>query len=418
VARTVIVGCAILRSDGAGFDGSGYVVVEDGMIAGLGHGEPPSKQVGEDRYDLPGCFLIPGLIDSHFHLISRSAEDADDNVVSMGMVEGVVTAERCLRAGVTAVRDCGCRHRGIHTLRRAIDRGLVPGPRCYLAGRNPTGSTAPAHWRNVVVDGEEELRAAIRTQIDDGADWVKLILAHAADPADWSAVEMFLTETDVRAGVEEAHRLGVKIGCHCEGWEAAALAVRAGMDSLDHAPLVSAEVAAEMAQRGTFYIPTVWAFTRDAGLDLSHLSQSQRDSLSRWQDEHRTSVERAYAAGVPIAAGSDAEAVLPDRDVLLRELRTLAECGLSSVDLLRAATSVGAALMDRSDLGRIEVGVAADLVVLDSSPLENLDTLADPRLVIARGQVVVDRLVPGVRSAVAPGAGGELASVTSRWAVS
>jgi imidazolonepropionase-like amidohydrolase len=390
--------------------------VEHGRITAIGTGAAPAPIGGETRLDLAGAYVNPGLIDSHFHLISRSAAVVDDDLIALGMIEGTVNAAERIAAGVTAVRDCGCRHRGIYPLTRAINAGLVRGPRAYVAGTNPTGPDAPGHWRNVVARNADELRAVIRQQVDDGADWVKLILAHAESPTDWSAVTRYLTDDEIAAGIDEAHRLGVKIGCHCEGWDVAAIAVRSGMDALDHAPLVSDTVAAEMATRGTVYIPTVWAFSGDAGVDLDALSEADRKSLLHWQDEHRASVARAHAAGVIIAAGSDAEGSLPVRDVLVQEMLVLAECGLSPVEVLAAATRNGAGLIGHgNDLGVIKPGALADLVVVSSNPFDDLRVFADPLLVIARGAVARDSRSPSLVADGLSATARESVMATARW---
>jgi imidazolonepropionase-like amidohydrolase len=415
VTRLVLAEAHVLDPGGTHFDPS-FIVVEDGRITGRGTGAAPAPVGGEVRLDLAGAYVIPGLIDSHFHLISRSAALVDDDLIALGMIEGTVNATERIAAGVTAVRDCGCRHRGIYSLSRAINAGLVPGPRAYVAGTNPTGPAAPGHWRNVVARDADELRTVIRQQVDDGADWVKLILSHAEDPTDWSAVTRYLTDDDIAAGIDEAHRLGVKIGCHCEGWEVAAVAVRAGMDALDHAPLVSDLVAAEMAARGTVYIPTVWAFSDDAGVDLDALREDERKSLLYWQDEHRASVARAHAAGVIIAAGSDAEGSLPARDVLVQEMLVLAECGLSPVEVLAAATRNGAGLIGHgNDLATIKPGALADLAVVASNPFDDLRVLADPLLVVARGLVVRDSRSPLLVSDSLSAAARESVMATARW---
>jgi imidazolonepropionase-like amidohydrolase len=381
----------VLDPSGTRFLPDHHVLIEDGRTIAIGPGAAPPWTAQWRRHDLAGTYLLPGLIDSHFHLVSRSASQVDDSLVGFGQVEGVVNAAERLAAGVTAVRDCGCRHRGIFALQAAIESGLVRGPRTFAAGTNPTGPKAPPHWRNVVATGPESLRAAVRQQVADGADWVKLILSHAEDPTDWAAVTSYLTAEEISAAVDEAQSLGVPIGCHCEGADVAELAVLAGMHALEHAPLITDRVAELMAQRGVVYVPTVWAFSSDAGLDLATLPAARRDALRHWQDEHRASVARAHAAGVTIAAGSDAEGSLPARDVLVSELLALRDCGLSTVDLLAAATRVGAALIGHGeDLGVLRSGALADLIAVRENPLADITALRDPTLVVARGQVVRD----------------------------
>ena len=416
MTRLVLTNANVLDPAGSRFLPASTVLVEDGRIVGVVPGEGPSPIEGETRVDLDGAYVTPGLIDSHFHLISRSASLVDDEFVALGTIEGTVNASERLAAGVTSVRDCGCRHRGIYSLARSIESGLTPGPRAYVAGTNPTGPAAPAHWRNVVAHDAEELRAVIRQQVDNGADWVKLILSHAEDPTDWSSVTRYLTDEEIAAGVDEAHRLGIKIGCHCEGWDVAAVAVAASMDALDHAPLVSEAVAERMAARGTVYVPTVWAFSSDAGLDLDALREVERKSLLHWQDEHRASVARAHAAGVTIAAGSDAEGSLPARDVLVREMLVLAECGLSAVEVLASATRNGAGLIGHGDdLGAIKPGALADMIVVPRNPFDDLSVLAEPSVVVSRGSVVRDARSPALVADGPSATARQMVTATARW---
>lgn len=333
--------------------------------------------------DLDGRSLIPGLIDSHFHLVSRSASSMDDSLVYAGMLEGAVAAVTRLAGGVTSVRDCGCRHHGIHHLRRAVDSAMLPGPTAVVAGRNPTTSRAPKHWRNVVADGPEGMATAVAGEVAAGADFVKLILSHAEDPADWADVARYMDDDELSAAVATAKAAGVRTGVHCEGWEEARRAVAVGVDVLDHAPLVDPETASEMAGRGVVYVPTLWAFSDDSGLDPDTAVAARS-----WQAEHRASVVRTRAAGVCIAAGSDAAGALPPHDVLVDELRCLVDAGLSNADALRAATTGGAAATGQSGrVGLIAAGCRADLVVVEGDPLVDLDPLRSPSLVVARGRV-------------------------------
>jgi len=368
--------------------------------------------------DVTGCYVLPGLIDAHFHLVSRSATTVTEDVVSLGSVEGVVNAADRLRAGVTTVRDAGCRHRGIHALMRAIRAGVVVGPRAFIAGRNPTGPLAPSHWRNVIVRGPDDMRSAVRAELDGGADWVKFVIGHAEDPSDWSRVTPYLTEEEIRAGVQEAHAHAVRVGVHCEGVDMARVAVRSGVDTLDHAPLLDDETVEQMAASGTAYVPTLWAFSDDSGLADTPASTSAQAAVRFWQEEHRRSVRRAAAAGVLIAAGSDAAGSLPGGDVLVREIAALINAGLGSARALRAATLDAARVIGAEDrLGSLQPGKAADVVIVDRDPLTDVWTLARPLMVVARGRVMLNRRTNQDLLPVAPSqeAARDLAGLTSRW---
>ncbi|MCU1528774.1 MAG: hypothetical protein JWP75_2537, partial [Frondihabitans sp.] len=288
--------------------------VADGRIVAI---DANSAGRDETDVDLGGRFVLPGLIDAHYHLASRSDVVLDERDVARSMIEAVINAEDCIASGVTSVRDCGCRHEGIYELQAAIASSAVIGPDSVTAGRNPTGASAPEHWRNVVGDGPEGIRKAVRSQVAAGAGWIKIILSHAFDPYDWSSVTEFMSDAEIAAAVDEAHSLGVRIGAHCEGWKVAERGIRLGLDSLDHAPLLSETSITEMARRGMTYTPTLWAFSTDAGIDLPSLAPALRHRVEEWRGQHVLSVQAAYAAGVPIAAGSDSASAVTGRGVLL-----------------------------------------------------------------------------------------------------
>jgi imidazolonepropionase-like amidohydrolase len=378
--RTAITGGLVL-TDGA-FEP--LTVHTDGeTITGVDT-RPPGPD--ETPVDAGGLYVVPGLVDAHYHLVSRSSEHPTDQDLTESILEGVRNAEDTLASGVTTVRDCGCRTIAIYTLQAGIADGMACGPASVTAGRNPTGSAAPAHWRNVVADGPAGMRAAVRSQVEAGAGWVKLILAHAESPTAWDQVTVFMSDEEIAAAVDEAHALGVAIGAHCEGWEVAERAVRLGLDSLDHAPLLSEEAVAGMAAGAMTYTPTLWAFSDDSGIDLDALDPSDRDSVLAWREEHRASVRRALAAGVPIAAGSDSASTLTGEGVLANELASLVAAGLSPAQALEAATATGAALLGRGDrLGRIRAGFQADLVALTADPLADIGAVRSPAWVRQHG---------------------------------
>jgi len=416
--RLVLTGARPLLPGGGGFGPPRTIATTGGHESAFTRhpgGSPDSLGDGPGAVavDLEGRWVVPGLIDAHFHTVSRSAAVVDEQLVALGVVEGVASALSRLDGGVTTVRDAGCRHHGVFAVREAAAEGLVRAPRIFAAGRNPTGPAAPNHWRNVVVEGPAQMAAAVDAELDAGADWVKFVISHAEDPKDWSRVTVYLGEEEVRAGVEAAHARGARVSAHVEGEQVAAVAVRCGVDALEHSPLVNATTAAEMAARGVVYVPTLWAFSDDSGLD------GYAGPLAHWAEQHRQSVRRALAAGVVVAAGSDAAGTLPPPDVLVSEIEALVGAGLSPEEALRAATEGGAAALGRAgELGTLAVGALADLVVLEADPLEEVGNLRRVAMVVSRGSVVLDRVTG--RSGLVDdldltGAAARLAGVVSRW---
>ena len=416
--RVVLTGGRVFDSMVGTFSPPMSVVCAGDKVIGL-EGYSFASAPGDVVIDVAGRFVLPGLIDAHFHTVSRSAEQVDDEMVGLGSVEGVVNAAERLEAGVTAVRDAGCRHWGIHSLRAAIEADLIRGPRIYAAGRNPTGAKAPAHWRNVVVKGPAAMRAAVDAELDAGASWVKLVISHAEDPAAWDKVTMYLDEEEVRAAVDAAHRRGVRLGAHVEGFEAAKIAVACGVDVLDHSPLIDDATALSMGQKGISYVPTLWAFSGDAGVDDGALAAGKVSELHRWRAEHQSSVRRAMSAGVVIAAGSDAAGTLPARDVLICELEGLVSAGLSQAQAVQCATYGAARVLGEEDsIGTVRPGKAADLLVVESDPTVDVRSLRQVALVVSRGRIVAGSLAERLSLTQPPAlekARAALAGAVNRW---
>jgi imidazolonepropionase-like amidohydrolase len=393
--RTIIFGGPIFDSVNARFNDGQMIVIEDERIVAVERagGRPEN---GDARViDVNGRCVIPGLIDSHFHLMSRSAEDADADLITTSTIDGILSARRTIEAGVTTVRDPGCKHRGIYRLRSEIAAGRIPGPRTFAAGPNVVGSGAPVDWRNVFADGTDAVRKTVRLERLAGADFIKLVLSHTTASSRWQVCLRYMTDEEIAAAVSEAHALGARTGCHCEGLPAARGAVAAGMDVIDHGLSLDEKLVGEMVERGTFYVPTLWAFSAKTHLEYAKTIREDQipDYEERISGRHRESVQMAHAAGVLIGAGSDPIHWIPARDVLVKELEALVAAGLSVTEALVAATLNGAVIIGVEDtLGSLDSGKTADVVVVEGDPRTDLRALARPALVLKSGEVMLNLL--------------------------
>jgi len=394
MARTFISGGPLFDAAAGRFVDGRMVVVEGERIVAVDSvGSLPAANDDDRHVDARGCAILPGLIDCHFHLVSRSARFATDDLVAQSSIEGVRVARQTLEMGVTTVRDAGTKHMGITALQRAIDRGEIPGPRSFITGPNPTGTGAPSTWRNVFVDGELEMRRVIRAQWEAGAQWIKLILSHATEASNLAVVAQYLTDAEVAAAVDESHAKGMPISCHCEGLVAARRAIGAGMDGLDHAIGLDAALAEEMARRGAFIVPTLWAFSVATRLVWGHIQPGQEVPYQAREAEHRRALRLALEAGVLIGAGSDSAEMIASPDVLVCELEALVDAGMTPRETLRAATINAARIVGaEAELGSLEPGKLADIVVFEGDPLQDLRALTRPRLVMKGGRVYRDAL--------------------------
>lgn len=395
MATTILSGGPIFDPRAEEFVHDHIVVVEDDKVARVeGAANLPTGDTAANVIDVHGGHIVPGLIDCHFHLISRTTREITPDLIARGVIEGVLAAERTLKAGVTTVRDMGCKHRGIYTLRAAIEDGTIKGPRAFVAGPNPTGSAAPQAWRNVFVDGVESVRKAVREERRAGADFIKLVLSSADPATGYRKVLRYLTDEEIKAAIDEAHALGVLTGCHCEGIEAARAAVEAGMDTIDHGISLDDALVERMVEKGTSYVPTLWCYMTKTQLEWNDIDADEAAAFEEmFEAEHRRSFKRALEAGVFMGCGTDSIEALPPQDIMVRELEALVEDGMSKGHALRAATLNAATILGQEDrLGSLEPGKFADVLVVAGNPLDDLRALARPLMVMKGGAVEVDLL--------------------------
>ncbi len=347
------------------------VVIGDGRITAIGDAPPPAEA---ETLDLEGRTLMPGLIDVHVHLSSLD-RSLGPEVHPFGLVQA---SRRMLDGGITTVRDLGSYGRSLFDLRAAIERGLVPGPRLVLCGQivaasSPGGRTFPGMYREA--DGPDEMRKAVREQIRQGAQFIKIMSTGALTVIEENVGPTQMTRQEIDAIVEEAHRLGYKVASHAEGSDGIRLSVEAGVDTIEHGEMgfEVPDVLADMAECGIILVPTLCVFDTVARPDGPFLPW-MRERAERLRDASRKTMEAALAAGVEMAMGADAG----PHGENARELVLMVEAGLSASDGIVAATSTAARVCGLEDeIGTVEVGKRADLLVVDGDPLNDVRILAD-----------------------------------------
>ena len=381
---------------------TGHTVEIDGTrIARIG---TPTSEPDIQGVRLPGCTLLPGLIDVHAHLTfgtpGRSyeqvmREDSDD----LMLVRAVRNCQIHLAAGVTTIRDCGARNRTTLSLRDAAHLGLFPSPRLLVSGPPLTITGGHFWWCNGEADGVEGVQRQARKLLKEGVDFLK-IMASGGGTVGTNQARASYTAVEIAAAVHEAHHVGKLTTAHCLAAESLANAVEAGIDQVEHINFIQPDgsrcfdqaVAERIVERNIYVSPTIQTGYRElerlsSNSNLSQRQQSQLDDLKYKLDTKLDFVRRFHQMGARIVAGTDAIATFGDYAI---GLELLARAGIPSMVVIQAATRLAADAIGLGKLiGTIEVGKEADLVAVRGDPVSNIRCLNDVAMVMRAGQIVV-----------------------------
>ena len=371
------------------------VVVQDGRITSVG-GEIPA---GARTVDLGDVTLLPGLIDAHTHLtgdlegdwVTRDVRELPADAA----LRGARNAKRTLEAGFTTVRNVAAGGFADIALMKAIDAGLVPGPR-MIASAHALGITGghcdATGWapgileggpEEGIVDGVDAAIRGVRYQIKHGARVIKICATAGVLSFDATVGAQQLSDDEIRAIVEETARHGLKVAAHAHGTQGILAAVKAGVASIEHGSMLNDEIIALMKKKGTYLVPTAYLLTA-MPLDLlpPPIAAKAKQIIPLAQESHR----QAIKAGVKIAFGTDA-AVYP-HGVNAREFAVYVGYGMTPIEAIRTATSGAADLLGVGDRGTIAPGQLADLVAVPGDPLKDIKMMEQVSFVMKGGVVV------------------------------
>ncbi|MFL5796143.1 MAG: amidohydrolase family protein [Actinomycetota bacterium] len=399
-----------LLAGGRVFDGTGSppaeadVVVEDGRILEVGPGLD-----GDETVDVGGRHLLPGLFDCHTHvtLSNVSLLASLQTPFSYRFFETVQNLAATLRVGITTVRDAAGADAGV---KQAVDDGLVPGPRLQIsvALLSQTGGHGDGWYRSGqvvkfwpvypgmpdgLVDGPEAMRRKVRELVRAGADVIKVatsggVLSPTDDPR-----HAHFRDDELAALVAEAAAAGRRVMAHAQAADGIKAAVRAGIRSIEHGIYLDDEAIGLMLDRGAWLVPTLVAprgvlAAAEAGMTIPDAARRKAVEVA---EAHADSFRRAVAAGVKVAMGTDSGVTPHGRN--LAELELMAKGGMTPAQVLAATTSSAAELLGLSgELGTLEPGKRADVVVVDGDPFE-LATLGDRIVAVVKdGRLVAGSL--------------------------
>jgi imidazolonepropionase-like amidohydrolase len=374
------------------------ILIASGKVtaAGAGAAIPPGAPI----LDLPRATCLPGLIDVHVHLTSDPSHSGYQGLgisVPRSTVTGVKNARRTLLAGFTTVRNVGASGYSDVAVRDGIEVGEIEGPRMLVSG--PALGITGGHCDNnllapefhftepSVADGPWAARAKVREVIKYGADLIKICASGGVlSKGDQPGTPQYTPE-EMQAIAEEAHKLGRKVAAHAHGMQSIKDAIRAGIDSIEHASLIDDEGIALAKQRGAYLVFDIYNddFILQEGLKNGMLPESieKERSLGKLQ---RANFRRAMLGGAPLAFGTDA-GVYPHGDNA-KQFAIMTEYGMKPIDAIRSATMNAAALIARSGVsGTIVKDSSADIIAVEGDPRADVKLLENVKFVMKGGRV-------------------------------
>ena len=385
------------------------VAVDEGRVCYAGRETAEALEIyrGWEMEDAGGRTVMPGMIDAHVHLCMNGEPDNFRNMImenaGLAVIHGVKRAQEDLKAGFTTIRCCGEKGEIDMDIRQAVQEGTIAGPRILASGKALTitgghgdmfsHSAMEADWIAEVCDGEDEVRKCARKRIKRRADNIKL-MATGGGMSPGPATVAQLNIAEMTAAVQEAVKNGICTAAHCIGEEGCFNAVEAGVRTIEHGTFLNEETIRRMSEKGTFLMSTLCAFRTikygaTAGVPEEHLKK-----VEMFAQHHYVNLHKALEAGVKVGVGTDTGTPFNYHGENAYELECLTDNGMTPREAIKAATSVNAEALLQEDIGSLEPGKTADMLLVDGNPLLDITILQDKeriRKVYRDGSAVVDR---------------------------
>ena len=392
-----------LYSGGLLFDGGTEIVegqavlVADGKVAKVA---PAGEFDGFEgaRVDTAGGTLMPGLFDCHVHLCLGAEGDpgsaADKLLPGQLTMKALDRAQTALAGGITALRDCGGKDFLEFAVRDACNSGQQMGPTIRASGQVICMTGGHGNRTGRVADGIDEVVRAVREQIHAGSDLIKIMATGGVMTPGVNPEDAHYTAEEMAAGIAEGRRFHRPSASHAQGRDGILNAVRGGITSIEHGIFMDETCVREMLAQGTFLVPTIAALRNILDNAGSGIPDYVVEKAERISENHKRSLQMYYRAGGNIAMGTDAGTPFNRHGANAMELEFMVDLGVAPIDALRFGTASSARLMRLDDQGRIAAGMAADFLLVDGNPGQDIAKAArreNHRLVVKGGVPVSGR---------------------------
>jgi len=378
------------------------IVIKNSLITSVSDGYI-NKSDFQEYYDLKDSYVLPGLMDAHVHLAQEYVPKAERDLKvepEFNAIFAAANAIKTLNAGFTTVRNVGDGGMETISLRNAINKGIVPGPRILTSGKTiattgghgdptnglPTDLYEPPTPEEGVVDSFEDIKKAVRQRYKDGTDGIKITATGGVLSVAKSGENPQFTNNELEALISIAKDYGLWVAAHAHGKEGMLRAVNAGVTSIEHGTFMDSEVMDAMKKNGTYYVPTILAgewVAKKSKID-NFFPELVRPKAAKIGPQILDTFTKAHKYGVKIAFGTDSGVSAHGDN--WQEFALMVKGGMSPLETIQSATLETAKLFRlENEIGKIKTGFSADIIALRDNPLENIESLKDISFVMKEG---------------------------------
>ena len=378
------------------------IVIKNSLIASVSDGYI-NKSDFQEYYDLKDSYVLPGLMDAHVHLAQEYVPKAERDLKvepEFNAIFAAANAIKTLNAGFTTVRNVGDGGMETISLRNAINKGIVPGPRILTSGKTiattgghgdptnglPTDLYEPPTPEEGVVDSFEDIKKAVRQRYKDGTDGIKITATGGVLSVAKSGENPQFTNNELEALISIAKDYGLWVAAHAHGKEGMLRAVNAGVTSIEHGTFMDEEVMDAMKKNGTYYVPTILAgeWVAEKSKIDNFFPELVRPKAAKIGPQILDTFTKAHKYGVKIAFGTDSGVSAHGDN--WQEFALMVKGGMSPLETIQSATLETAKLFKlENEIGKIKTGFSADIIALRDNPLENIESLKDISFVMKEG---------------------------------
>lgn len=373
----------------------GSVLAEDGVIKEVGTDIPIPESA--KIVDLKGKTMLPGLFNCHVHMSADAGTGVREHISQAAKtIRAIHNLKTLIHSGVTYIRDASTSSGIDVEIRNAQLAGTILAPQMQIACRCICMTGGHGHMEGREADGPDDCRKAAREQLKAGANWIKVMATGGVMTKGVEPGSPQLTEEELRAAIEEAHKAGAKTFTHAQGMEGIKNALRAGVDSIEHGFYMDEWCFDWMKEHHVFYVPTLaaphWIKVYGTGAGIPDYMVHK---VEKTMEAHRDTFRKAHQAGVSIALGTDAGTPFNHYDKTAYEAVLMVENGMTPMEAIQCGTINAAKLLQVEEThGSISVGKKADFAVFEKNPLEDIKELLDCSMTVLNGNIVFEKPSP------------------------